>query len=261
MRESENAGRLKSKVKKIFGIIINVLFFLFFFLCVMLLYLSVSGKKSPDGAVELFGYEMRTVDSSSMEKCALTDVSTYKIKDLSVHTLVFIEKVPEDEQKADEWYAELEIGDVLTFRYVYTTQEVITHRIVEIDAKEDGGYRIVLEGDNKNSEDGILQQEIDTSLSNSPNYVIGKVTGSSKALGLMITAVKSPWGIVLIVIVPCLIIIILEIIQIVTIVSQKKREEREKERKAKDDEIAELKRKLAEANAQLPENDLEGHAE
>lgn len=195
--------------------------------------------------MELFGYEMRLVVSPSMEKCDETDVSGYEIKDIPVNSLVFIETVPEDEEESRDWYAALKVGDVLTFRYVYTTQETITHRIVEIEANENGGYTIVLEGDNKNSETGALQQVIDTSQTDSPNYVIGKVTGKSVALGYLITAVQSPWGLIFIVIIPCLIIIVIEIIRIAGVLSQKKKEAAKAEQQKKDEEIEELKRRLA----------------
>jgi ABC-type multidrug transport system fused ATPase/permease subunit len=238
-----------SKFKKIVNIIVNVLFFLFFIICVFALYLSISTKKNSDDATEIFGYEARIVLTSSMEKCDLTDVSNYQIKDIPVKSMVFIKTVPQDEQSAEEFYSQLKVGDVLTFKYTYSSQVTITHRIVEITKKETGGYRIVLEGDNKVSEDNVGQQIIDTSIANSTNYVIGKVTGTSVVLGYFITAVKSTWGIILIVIVPCLIIIILDIIRIVDIVSQKKKEALLKEQQKKDEEIEQLKKLLAQANS------------
>ena len=170
----------------------------------------------------MFGHELRLVVSESMEKSEETDVSGYKIKDIPLHSLIFIETVPEDEAEAQEWYGNLKVGDVLTFRYVYTTQETITHRIVSIEPNDGGGYTISLQGDNKGTADGVLTQVIDTSATDSLNYVIGKVTGKSVALGYVITAVQSPWGIIFIVIVPCLIIIVFEIIRIMCIFSQKK---------------------------------------
>ena len=84
----------------------------------------------------------------------------------------------------------------MTFKYVYARQETITHRITEITEKPAGGYVIKLEGDNKNSDTETLAQTIDTSLADSPNYVVGKVTGQSYVLGLLITALKSPVGLV-----------------------------------------------------------------
>ena len=246
--QAENEAK-PSKVKRILGIIVNVLFVCFFLLCLVGLFLSITAKQNSDGAMELFGREMRLVVSPSMEKSAATDVSGYEIKDIPVNSIVFIETVPDSEEDAQDWYAALKVGDVLTFRYVYTAQETITHRIVEIEANGNGGYTIKLEGDNKNSDTDALQQVIDTSQTDSPNYVIGKVTGKSVVLGYLITAVQSPWGLVFIVIVPCLIIIVIEIIRIAGVFSQKKKDTLKAEQKKKDEEIEDLKRRLAKAES------------
>ena len=245
MREKQGEAAKPSKAKKVFGWVLNILFFCFFLLCIFALFVSVAVKREADGAMRLFGYEMRIVVSPSMEKCDATDVSGFEIKDIPVKSLVFIQTVPQEKSAAEEWYASLKIGDVLTFRYVYVNQETITHRLVEITPKQTGGYILVLEGDNKDSEEGVLQQTIDTSLQDSPNYVIGKVTGTSYVLGLLVTAVKSPVGIVCIVIVPSLIIIVMEIVRIAGILSDRKRQILQEQQKQKDDEIAELKRQLA----------------
>lgn len=237
----------KNVVKKVISIVLDVLFVCFFLLCAFTLFLSIASKKDSDGAMQIFGYEMRIVVSPSMEKCDQTDVSAYEIKDIPVKSLVFIQTVPEE--GADEWYSSLKVGDVLSFRYVYTTQETITHRVTAISANDGGGYTITLQGDNKSDSGGSLVQVIDTSAEDSPNYVIGKVVGTSYVLGIIITALKSAWGIVLIVIVPCAIIIVFEIIRIVEAVRGDKNAQRDAENARKDAEIAELKRKLEEANS------------
>ncbi len=248
MKEENAAAEVKpSKARRALGIAGNVLFVLFFVLCLFGIVLTVMSKRDSDGAMQLFGHEMRLVVSSSMEKSDRTDVSGYKIKDIPLHSLVFIERVPEDEEEAAEWYSRLAVGDVLTFRYVYVRQETITHRITAIEANEGGGYTITLEGDNKSESSEAMQQVIDTSQEDSPNYVLGKVTGKSVVLGYLITAVRSPWGLVFIVIVPCLIIIAFEVVRIAGVVSQKKKDKLRAEQQSKDEEIAELKRRLAEA--------------
>ncbi len=212
-------GKRVSAVEKTVGIVVHVLLACFFLFCLTGLFLSVMAKQTSDGAIKLFGYEMRLVVSNSMEKSETTDVREYAIQDIPIHSLIFIETVPEGKEKA--WYDALKIGDVLTFRYVYTKQETITHRIVEIKENEQGGYTIVLEGDNKNATTGALQQVIDTSQTNSLNYVIGKVTGKSIVLGYLVTFLQSTWGIIFIVIVPCLIIIFIEISRIIRVIREK----------------------------------------
>ncbi len=232
------------KVKKIVNVILSVLTYLFFFICIISLILSVLAKKDPDGAVSVFGKQMRIVLSDSMAKCDQTDVSDYEIKDIPVKSMVFIDLMPEDEKEKNEWLEDLEENDVLTFRYVYVQQETITHRIKSITENKNGGFTIVLEGDNKSSDSNILTQTIDTSEENSPNYVIGKVTGQSYFLGLLVTAIKSPVGIICIIILPALIIAILAIIKLVDAFNSKKKEKAQAEEQKKDEELDELRRKI-----------------
>lgn len=223
----------------------DVLFALVLAVAAFALVLSVSSKKSTDGTANLFGYELRFVQSDSMEKCAETDVSDFKVKSIRVKSCVFIKTAPKDETKLDEWYRSLKVGDVLTFKYVYTKQETITHRIVQIAEKPTGGYLITLQGDNRAEESGLLSQTIDTSLTDSPNYIIGKVTGQSYALGLFVYALRSPVGLICLIIIPCAIIILFEILRIVHVFGKDKKERETAQAEAQANEIEELKRQLA----------------
>lgn len=233
-------------IKKIGKITLNVLFYLFIALALFAIIVSVTSKKDSDGAAIIFGYEMRFVQSDSMGACEQTDVSGYPIKSIPVKSMIFVEVVPEEKQAAQEWYSNLKKGDVLTFRYVYAKQETITHRIVEEPVlNERGGYTIVLEGDNKAGTDFIVgQQVIDTSLEDSPNYVIGKVVGQNYALGLLIYAVKSPVGIVCLIIFPCLIIIIYEVIKIASAIGMSKKEKDAKKLEAETKKLEEAQSEL-----------------
>lgn len=240
----------KEKVKKVFRIIGEVILYLFLALSVFFLVLTITSKKDPDGAANLFGYQIRFVQSASMEKCDQTDVSEYEIKDIPVKSAIFIETVPESAEKAEAWYASLKKGDVVTFRYLYVRQETITHRIVDIRTKTDDsgkviGYLIDLEGDNKSAESDTLAQTIDTSLTDSPNYIVGKVTGINYFLGLLIYALKTPVGICCFVILPSLIVIVLEVIRIANTVGKDKKEQKAKIEEAQRSEIEELRRRLA----------------
>ncbi len=244
----------KSTIKRVFRIVFDILTYLFFALCICALFLSVTAKKDADGAVNLGGKQMRVVVSNSMEKCDQTDVSDYEIKDIPIKSMLFIDLVPKEEKEAEKWYADLKEGDVLTFRYLYVRQETITHRITKITPKQTGGYVIDLEGDNKSANVDTLAQTIDTSLTDSPNYVLGKVTGQSYALGLLVTAVKSPVGIVCIIIIPCAIIAIFEIIRLVNALTESKRQKEREEQRKKDEEFEEMKRQLEllKQSAQIP---------
>ena len=238
--------KAKTKMKKIGGIALNVLMYVFLAICIFSVVLTVLSKRDADGAANVFGFQMRVVTSDSMAKCELTDVSDYKIKDIPVRSMVFVKTVPDDPQDADEWYGKLKAGDVLTFRYVYTTQVTITHRIISITEKETGGFIIELAGDNKNAEDGQLTQVIDTSIPNSTNYVIGKVVGQSYLLGLIMSLLMQPVGIVLMIIVPCFVIILLEILKISRVFGEDKKNREQEEREKTNSELEELRRKLAE---------------
>ncbi len=239
-----------TKLKSIFGIVGRALSYLFFALCVFVLAVSITSKKDSDGAANLFGRQLRIVVSDSMAKCDQTDVSGYKIKDIPVKSLLFIELVPENEEKAQAWYGSLKKGDVLTFRYVYARQETITHRLVEDPAPVEGGYLLYMEGDNKASDSQTLTQTIDTSQTDSPNYVVGKVTGQSYVLGVLLTAMKSPVGIVCIVIIPCLLIMGLEIYRLISALTEKKRKAAKEKAQQQEEELQRLKAQLAALQAQ-----------
>lgn len=233
------------KLKKALKIAGDVLLYVIIALALFVMIISITSKKDSDGTATVFGKQLRFVQSDSMAECDLTDVSGYKIKSIPIRSCIFIEVVPEGEKAQAEWYANLKVGDVLTFKYVYTKQETITHRITSIEKNENGGYTITLEGDNKNSDSNLLTQTIDTSQTTSPNYVIGKVTGQNYLLGLLVYAFKTPVGIVCIVIIPCLIIIAFEIMRLIKVFGKEKKEKMKAEQEKQANEIEELKRQLA----------------
>ncbi|MBR2375575.1 MAG: hypothetical protein IKA88_04735 [Clostridia bacterium] len=251
----EKIKNKKTIAKKALKIIGNIFLYLIIAMALFVLIISIMSKKDRDGTATIFGHQLRFVQSDSMEKCDLTDVSDFEIKSIRVKSCIFVDVVPESEEKKAEWYKDLEVGDVLTFKYVYSKQETITHRIVNIEEKQSGGYIITLEGDNKNAETDLLQQTIDTSLEDSPNYIIGKVTGQSYVLGVLVYAFKTPVGIVCFIIIPCLIIIAFEVIRLIRVFGKDKKEKLQAEKKKQDDEIEALKRQLAELQNQNHQTD------
>lgn len=236
---------MKKTIIKILRIIFNVILYAFMIVCLFGIVLTIFSKKDIDNTAIIFGYQMRIVQSPSMEESEFTDTSEFEIKDLPVKTVIFIEVVPEDEAEREAWFADIKDGDVLTFKYLYTRQETITHRVVDKIAKETGGYLIYLEGDNKASEEGVLTQVIDTSDENSPNYVIGKVVGHNYPLGLLVYALKSPIGLIFIIFIPCLVIIIFEVIRIINVLNAEKKAKAKAKEEEQLNELEELKRKLA----------------
>lgn len=242
----------KQKVLKALQIAGDVLFCLIIAFALFVLIISVSAKRDADGTANVFGYQLRFVRSGSMEKCDQTDVSGYKIKSIPVKSCVFIKKAPapEDQQALNEWCSALSVGDVLTFQYskygaTNIQDKVITHRIVKIEPKE-GGYIITLEGDNKNDTGSVGQQVIDTTKADGLDYIIGKVEGQSYFLGLCVYALKSPIGLIFIIIVPCMIVIAYEVIKIITVLNKDKKDRQQQEKTAKEDEIALLRKQLEE---------------
>ncbi len=242
----------KQKVLKALQIAGDVLFCLIIAFALFVLIISVSAKRDADGTANVFGYQLRFVRSGSMEKCDQTDVSGYKIKSIPVKSCVFIKKAPapEDQQALNEWCSALSVGDVLTFQYskygaANIQDKVITHRIVKIEPKE-GGYIITLEGDNKNDTGSVGQQVIDTTKADGLDYIIGKVEGQSYFLGLCVYALKSPIGLIFIIIVPCMIVIAYEVVKIITVLNKDKKDRQQQEKTAKEDEIALLRKQLEE---------------
>ena len=110
----------KNRMKKVWKTFSNVVMYIFLILCIFTVFITLSARRAVDGAAEMFGYQMRIVVSDSMAKCEHTDVSGFDIKDIPVKSMVFVKTMPKDKAKQDEWYRGLEVGDVLTFRYVYT---------------------------------------------------------------------------------------------------------------------------------------------
>ena len=262
----------KQKILKALQIAGDVLFCLIIAFALFVLIISVSAKRDADGTATVFGYQLRFVRSGSMEKCDRTDVSGYKIKSIPVKSCVFIKKAPapDDQQALKEWCSALSVGDVLTFQYskygaANIQDKVITHRIVKIEPKE-GGYIITLEGDNKNDTGSVGQQVIDTTKADGLDYIIGKVEGQSYFLGLCVYALKSPIGLIFIIIVPCMIIIAYEVVKIITVLNKDKKDRQQQEKTAKEDEIALLRKQLEElqksgGTAEAPRQNFEAGTE
>lgn len=240
------------KLKKTVKFLSNILFYLILAISLFVLVLVISIKKNSEDAATVFGYQLRIVQSSSMEKHESVDTSHFDIKDIKVKSVVFIKVAPSDDQELNEWYKTIEVGDVLTFKYVYTKQETITHRVIEIQEKG-SGYLITLEGDNKAGDLNTLTQVIDTTVIENPNYIIGKVVGQSYLLGLFLYTLRNPIGIILIIIVPCLIIIILQIIKIVSVLHKDKKEKEHSDIIAKQEELLKQQEELLRQAKELDE--------
>ena len=269
-------GKKGNVWKKVGKIAFNVLIYVFLALGIFSIIISIASKKSGDDAVSIFGYQVRFVQSQSMEKyegADALDVSGYDIGSIPMKSLVFIDEKPEDETELQKWYDDIKKGDVLTFKYEVVTnrQETITHRVTDKKPNGKGGWLIYLAGDNRASDkngDGLvdggsyvpMEQVIDTSNDDGFDYIIGKVTGKSYFLGLVIYALKSPVGIVCIIILPCILIIGLEVIKIIKVLGEDKKKRAKEEQEKTLSELEELKQQLAllqqaQKNSQNDESD------
>lgn len=250
MEETKNKSVI---IKKVVSIVLDVIAGAFALFSIFVLILTVSMNNSNDGSATIFNTELRVVTSDSMEGDGSVDVSSYRIKSIPNKSCVFIDQIPTDKTKKDEWYSSIKVGDVLTYKYVYymngntsdPRQIITTHRVVEILEKGESDFVFTLQGDNSNPKDSYLagQQTIDTSV-DGWNYIIGKVKGQNYLLGATINSLKEPAGIILIVIVPCLLIVAYEAYRILTVMKDEKNEKIEAEKNEKNEEIAALRKEL-----------------
>ena len=240
-----DSKRVLKKALKIAG---DVLLYAVVIIALAGVILTIFSKKDADGAVTVFGKQMRYVLTASMEKCEETydEIKDYDIKDIPMNSMVFIETVPEDETAAKAWYDALEIGDVLTFRFVYVRQETITHRLVGKEPNADGGYTLYLQGDNRSDGSDTTIQKINTADEDSYNYVIGKVVGTNYLFGLFVATLKHPAGLVCLVILPAFAIMFFEIFKVYRLISADRRKKDSEEKKKQQNELDELRRRLAE---------------
>lgn len=217
-------------------------------LCAIVIMFTVASKKSADdGAVTVFGYQFRTVLTGSMEATEELDVSAYDIQSIPTGSLVVVKVAPENPTQLKAWFDnDVKVGDVLTFRYITAgiKQDTITHRVIGKEPVE-GGYLISLQGDNRSKTSHPGVQTIDTTKqSTTGNYIIGEVVASSNVAGAITNFVKSPKGIIFLIMVPCFFIIVFEVIKILKIAKEDKKESVEKATADKDGEIEELRREL-----------------
>ena len=162
-------------------------------------------------SINIFDYQLYKVLSGSMEN---TDINLdYPIKNIERNSLIVVKKIDQ--------FNELKIGDVITFKYVVAdNQETITHRIIDIKAK-DNGYLITTKGDNVPSGNVEI---IDTNETyTSFNYIIGKVVWKNKFLGNLLTIISNRIGILCLIIIPSMVLLLVEIKKIViTLLTAKK---------------------------------------
>ena len=207
---------MKQKINKIF----NILSYCFIFIAAIFTITTINLKENPKDGITIFNHQMMVVETESMEKNELVNVDEYEIKSIKKNSLIIVKVV--DENDPYSFYKEIEINDVLTFKYMIgNKQETITHRVINKTPKEEG-FIFELRGDNINKDGTTSSQIIDTTEVDSFNYIIGKVIGTSHPMGVVITSMKSDVGIIGVIIIPSIILIVFEIMKISNEVNKEK---------------------------------------
>ena len=161
--------------------------------------------------------ETKIVVSGSMDG----EPRNYEISTIPVSSLIFINKV-----NGDDFYSSLKVGDVLTFNYTSPVSKehmVVTHRITDI--KESlGVYTYTLKGDSLADDPTNGSSQVVTSDSGD---IIGKVTGVSSWLGLLVVFLSTWTGKICLIAIPCVLLIVYELWNILNVLRTKRTDKRE----------------------------------
>lgn len=135
----------------------------------------------------LFGYGARLMLSSSMaEEPAACPEEEFRT--IPLGSLIVIRLVPNETAAREAFFAEIETGDVLTFRYQTVGGAVtITHRVKAIEPSGDG-YHIELGANGEHAG----TQTINTGDPQSGNFILGKVVFCSLPLGVLLGTMRDP---------------------------------------------------------------------
>lgn len=144
--------------------------------------LSVAGRRSPDGIPTVAGHKVLNVLSGSMAPA------------INVGDVIIVEPLAPDR--------ELKEGDVVTFRAGGAKDMLITHRIVGTVMANDEPAAYVTKGDANDAQDlaPITRDQ-----------VVGVYVGRIPYFGYVANFVRTPIGVVLLLVIPGLLIIIGEV--------------------------------------------------
>ena len=181
----------KSNVKKVLGIIGNVLVWVFVAFAVVITVLAFAAQANADGVPSIGGKAILTIQTPSMEP-------TYKVGDIVIGT-----KLTPDEMH------NLEVGDIITYAAGDLNgdgvRDLNTHRIIEvINAGTDNvAYRT--KGDGNQVADATL---VDW------QYVICQCTEKSKipALGSVLNFLQKPTGFLVVIVLPLVLFFVYELV-------------------------------------------------
>lgn len=189
----------QNKAKKIIGIIVNVILWVFVAFSVVVTVVAVSASANKKNVPTIGGRCYLSVLSDSMNASKPEGVAADKPKGFKKGDMIIGKYIAEDEAAI----ANLGVGDVITFEYdlnndgVTSSGEYNTHRIVEIVRGEDGKINYFkTQGDNFEYSRGQTEDVY-------ANKIIALYTGKKMGgLGGVLTGLSSPLGFGLCIVLP-----------------------------------------------------------
>lgn len=187
----------ENKVLKVIGQILYVLLFII----VVLMLAVVALQRFSNNSLSVMGYRIFTVATGSM-------IPKYEVGDI----LLSKEVEP----------STLNVGDDIVYKGEEGSfqDKMITHQIIEMESKEDGGYKIVTKG--------IANTEQDPEITEKQVY--GKIACKLQALSFISKAISNPYVFYFLIFIPIAIIVVK---QIRAFISNTEEEDDEEEKEEK----------------------------
>ena len=195
----------KHTAKKVLRIVGNVLIWIFIIFAALTTVLAFAAQSSSDGIPAIAGRAILTVQTDSMSRSAVEE-GKVKLEDgweqgFNAGDIIIGKKLVPEEQKS------LKVGDVVTFKADLDgngTDELNSHRIVEVTQNDAGEVAYVTRGDNNPGQD------------NDPvswQYVICRYTGTRLAgLGKVLDFLQTSTGFLVVIVLPLVAFFVYELI-------------------------------------------------
>jgi len=154
---------------KVIQAIINGASYIFFFLLAIAAFFSISANTSLLG-----NYKSYVIQSGSMENTIMTG------------DIILIKSMPQYNKY-----------DVITFKE--GGERIVTHRIIQVNEAEAGKSDFVTKGDaNRSIDNDVVTQE----------QILGKVMFVVPKVGFLVAFAKSPFGLIILILIPSALLII-----------------------------------------------------
>lgn len=172
--ELNSSKKSNKKIKYIFTIIGNVIFYLIIVLLLLWSVMNINAGSKNGGFPNIFGRGFLSVQSDSMTKNGIlpSEYSTYSISQFSKGDLLNVNVFDQNQ------FNSLKKGDVITY-YDENIKNLNSHRIVYINYKNDGTIdSIAVQGDKSASFSGVFNpddpnmKELNFSLQNNKEVVL-----------------------------------------------------------------------------------------